>query len=154
MGQYWSRRMLAQTHRGETALKQTAVKVRVQVQLKEMLEALRGEVYRLMAALEVIKVQMYKLLGLRASRQIHHKEKDLKVDHSKVVPNKLDLSKVEIKKAHLNKVELKKAYLNKVDLNKTHPNKMDPSRVDQCKVVLNRYYIRKAGTEGEVSSKE
>ena len=68
VGQYWSRRILAQTHRGETALKQTAVKVRVQVQLKEMLEARRGEVHRLMAALEVIRVQMYKVPGLRAGQ--------------------------------------------------------------------------------------
>ena len=46
------------------------------------------------------------------------------MDHSKVVvPNKLDLNK---------------AHLNKVDFNKTHLNKMDPSRVDQCKAVLNR----------------
>ena len=39
-------------------------------------------------------------------------------------------------------------------LNKTHRNKMDPSRADQYKVVLNRLYVRKAKTEGEVSSKE
>ena len=68
VGQYWSKRILAQTHRGETALQQTAVKVRVQVQLKEMLEARRGEVHRLMAALEVIRVEMYKVLGLRAGQ--------------------------------------------------------------------------------------
>ena len=66
--QYWSRRILTQTHREETALKQTAVKVRVQVQLKEMLEALRGEVHRLMAALEVTRDQMYKVPGLRAGQ--------------------------------------------------------------------------------------
>ena len=68
VGQYWSKRILAQTHRGETALKQTAVKVRVQVQLKEMLEARRGEVHRQMAALELIRVQMYKVPGLRAGQ--------------------------------------------------------------------------------------
>ena len=105
------------------------MKVRVQVQLKEILGARRGEVHRLLAALELIRVQMYKVPGLRAGQSIHHKEKDHKVDHSKVVvPNKLDLNKVD-----LNKVDL-----NKVDFNKTHLNKMDPSRVDQCKAVLNR----------------
>ena len=84
-----------------------------------MLEARRGEVHRLVEALELIRVQMYKVPGLRAGQSIHHKEKDHKVDHSKVVvPNKLDLNK-----AHLNKVDL---------------NKMDPSTVDQCKAVLNR----------------
>ena len=79
--------------------------------------------------MELIRVQMYKVPGLRAGQSIHHK-----VDHSKVVvPNKLDLSKVD-----LNKVDLNKAHLNKVDFNKTHLNKMDPSRVDQCKAGLNR----------------
>ena len=130
------------------------MKLRVQVQLKEILGARRGEVYRLLAALELIRVQMYKVPGLRAGQSIHHKEKDHKVDHSKVVvPNKLDLSKVELNKVDFNKTDLNrvepskqalnKTYPNKVDQrkvapNKTHSNKMDPSRVDQSKVVLNR----------------
>ena len=64
------------------------------------------------------------------------------MEHSKVVPKKIS------------KVELNKVDLNKVNLSKIHLNKVDPSRVDQSKVVLNRRYIRKAKTEGEVSSKE
>ena len=130
------------------------MKVRVQVQLKEMLEARRGEVHRLLAALEVIRVEMYKVPGLRAGQEIHHKEKNHKVDHSKVVPNKVDLSKVVF-----NKVDRNKTHLNKVDPSRMDPSKVDLNRsrlnkTDKSKVVLNRRYIRKAKTGGEVSSKE